>query len=379
MPAFHPSQPALPKSRVRVPYREREREVPKQQDPPPPKPDPPLLWARRLPYKLVQGSLHGHGVKMEPSRSEPPGWKEPKRRLTFDNDKENAGAGAINQAAGRRPAAAAAGKAAAGAGKAPGYAQANNRRQHERAARDPGRARGAPRGTAAAAAAGRATRQARGKATAPAAATRAAAAAGGNRAATATAAAAQAAPSAPAPAPAPPGVRVLRSDTAALRALLQARHFEVECTLRPTLSEAAALTRVRAAVRDALRLDDELGEIATSVHARSKGHLFQALLETLRAAGVDHAQTEMSPGKARVPSVDFRDALGDERWQALATRCDALRKLVRIKVADDNDLRTARAGLVLCNEFFDALAELASMVSDGDEFALLKELSATTA
>ena len=29
---------------------------------------------------------------------------------------------------------------------------------------------------------------------------------------------------------------------------------------------------------------------------------------------------------------------------------------MRIKVADDNDLRTARAGLVICRDFFDGLA-----------------------
>ena len=66
MPQFRPAAPKLPKSHVRVPYREREQLKPVEVDKAPKQE--PLLWARRLPYKLVQGSHIGHGIRMEPSR-----------------------------------------------------------------------------------------------------------------------------------------------------------------------------------------------------------------------------------------------------------------------------------------------------------------------
>ena len=107
-----------------------------------------------------------------------------------------------------------------------------------------------------------------------------------------------------------------------------------------------------AGVVDALALDDELGELAAA-HEVTKGRLFQALLEELRSAGVGHAQTDNSA--KRGGAHDFRAEFGPARWHSLSLRADALRKLVRIKVADDNDLKTAREGFVLCKAFFDSL------------------------
>ena len=159
--------------------------------------------------------------------------------------------------------------------------------------------------------------------------------------------------------------------------MLVERHFEVECTLRPALHDAAALTAAKAGVVDALALDDELGELAAA-HEVTKGRLFQALLEELRSAGVGHAQTDNSA--KRGGAHDFRAEFGPARWHSLSLRADALRKLVRIKVADDNDLKTAREGFVLCKAFFDSLAELAALRGSAvSEFELLQDLSRTTA
>ena len=76
MPPFRPALAIKPKSalHLRVPFKERPKEKPVEEDPAKGK-EPHLLWARRLPYKLVQGSHIGHGVRMEPSRSEPADWK----------------------------------------------------------------------------------------------------------------------------------------------------------------------------------------------------------------------------------------------------------------------------------------------------------------
>ena len=100
MPPFRPAKAAVPKSGlgVRVPFRERPKDIPKDDDEPKPegaggRPGA-VLWARRLPYKMVQGSHIGHGIRMEPSRKEPPEWKDPKRRLKFGAAPAEAAAGA---------------------------------------------------------------------------------------------------------------------------------------------------------------------------------------------------------------------------------------------------------------------------------------------
>ena len=172
--------------------------------------------------------------------------------------------------------------------------------------------------------------------------------------------------------------RVLRSDTKALRDTLSGQAMEVEFLLRPALSDAAALTEAMESVAAALRFDDELGELAAA-HEMSKGRLFQALLEELRQAGTDHAQLDNSGEKQRYARTNYREEFGPEEWARMATSADSLRKLVRIKVADDNDLKTARAGLVICSSFFDGLQELARLRSVAQTFEVLQELQALIA
>ena len=143
----------------------------------------------------------------------------------------------------------------------------------------------------------------------------------------------------------------------------------------------------------------------SEANAISTGRIFQGLLECLREAGAEHAQLDNSAKKQNGGmGVARQCGLDANAWDALAQRADALRKLVRIKVrgahaqsachalptslprrerrpsapppaqaypdvhqvADDNDLKTAKAGLVLCHEFFDGLAQLASLEPDSD-------------
>lgn len=71
-------------------------------------------------------------------------------------------------------------------------------------------------------------------------------------------------------------------DVAELREQLMCRQMEVEFLLRPSLSDAAALAAARTNVSNALAFDMELAELAAA-HDMSKGRLFQALLEEVRA------------------------------------------------------------------------------------------------
>ena len=70
-----------------------------------------------------------------------------------------------------------------------------------------------------------------------------------------------------------------------------------------------------------------------------------------------------------VAATTFKMSLA--QWARLTYDASDLRTLVRIKVADDNDLRTARQGLELAAEFFDALARLSALRGE-DEFELLQ-------
>ena len=64
-----------------------------------------------------------------------------------------------------------------------------------------------------------------------------------------------------------------------------------------------------------------------------------------------------------------------QRPGATHAQADTLRNLVRIKVADDNDLRTARTGLEECAECFVGIAAGANArgIAEGEMVGLLCE------
>ena len=96
----------------------------------------------------------------------------------------------------------------------------------------------------------------------------------------------------------------------------------------------------------------------------------------MTAAEAGHAQVDNSGKKA--PSTDYVAEFGDARWAELAANADNLRKLVRIKVADDNDLKTARQALLICREFFDGIGRLGRLQGIADDFAVIEELASLT-
>ena len=94
----------------------------------------------------------------------------------------------------------------------------------------------------------------------------------------------------------------------------------------------------RERVASSLAFDTGLGQRAAD-SGQLKGTIFQALL----------AYSDGSHG-ATASSVGLE--LSEEEWQAEAQGADALRKLVRIKVQDDNDLKAANGALSSCGDFF---------------------------
>lgn len=144
-----------------------------------------------------------------------------------------------------------------------------------------------------------------------------------------------------------------------LLALVRARRGEVDCLLRVDLSSGEGIAWASRTVAESLTLDDELDLLALSHHVL-KGKLFQGLIEALRAAGCGHAQFENSV-KHIGGNMATELGLSLVHWSRLTLQADAMRNLVRIKVADDNDLRTCREGLLLCDDFFRALQRLAEL------------------
>ena len=98
-------------------------------------------------------------------------------------------------------------------------------------------------------------------------------------------------------------------------------------------------------------------------------------LEALRDQGAEHAQMDNSSKNlfagSMVAATTYKMSLAD--WARLTYDASDLRTLVRVKVADDNDLRTARLGLELAAEFFEQLSKLAALKGE-DEGLLLQSL-----
>ena len=73
-------------------------------------------------------------------------------------------------------------------------------------------------------------------------------------------------------------------------------------------------------------------------------------------------------GAQRPRTADGGEALGDLDSPCALIRHISVdeRTLVRVKLADDNDLKTARTGIVACDEFFTGLARLAPRRATGE-------------
>jgi hypothetical protein len=140
---------------------------------------------------------------------------------------------------------------------------------------------------------------------------------------------------------------------------MQGQWVEVECLLRVQLRGAEALDDARERVTNSLAFDSLLAQRASD-SGQLTGTIFQALLA--RADG---------SADATASSVSLE--LGDADWDNDAASADALRKLVRIKVQDDNDLKAANGALQSCADFFSNLRVYASRHGLG-EIAVLEKL-----
>lgn len=138
---------------------------------------------------------------------------------------------------------------------------------------------------------------------------------------------------------------------------LQTRQLEVEMLLRLPLAGDAELREAALRVGEALRFDEGLAALAES-SGSGKASMFQSMLAALPQQGA-------SEGAANATAAKPPPAVSEADWLELTAKADRLRKLIKIKIQDDNDLRTARKGLELCEAFFGKLAAAAQVHGDG--------------
>uniref|UniRef100_A0A7S2IFW4 Uncharacterized protein n=1 Tax=Haptolina brevifila TaxID=156173 RepID=A0A7S2IFW4_9EUKA len=140
---------------------------------------------------------------------------------------------------------------------------------------------------------------------------------------------------------------------------MQGQWVEVECLLRCQLRSPEALAEARQRVSSSLEFDVLLGQRAASSGVL-KGAIFQGLLA-------------FADGRSESTAESVGIEMSDGDWEELSGSADTLRKLVRIKVQDDNDLKAANSALSSCDEFFRNL-ELYSTREKIEEITVLSKL-----
>lgn len=157
-----------------------------------------------------------------------------------------------------------------------------------------------------------------------------------------------------------PGREKREADTVVL---MQQQWVEVGCLLRLSLSTAEQLQQARKYVEAALAFDAALEALAQSAKCL-KGALFQALTAGIEGQGTcpgaiessEIKQVQLRNGGGTPPeAAELGLTVDAQEWVGLQDSAASLRKLVRIKVQDDNDLKAARGALNSCSDFFSNL------------------------
>jgi len=149
---------------------------------------------------------------------------------------------------------------------------------------------------------------------------------------------------------------------------LQVRWAEVEFTLRRPIASDADVHYVMAAVEAGHLFLDQLEDKAAELGVL-KGQLSRVILPFDHNTSV--ADQAASVSRAQLPE-EYRDRFTPKELQFLVTGAVSLRKLIRVKLADDADLDQARAALDTIGAFFRRLAALAAQRGAGP-YATLAE------
>jgi hypothetical protein len=98
-------------------------------------------------------------------------------------------------------------------------------------------------------------------------------------------------------------------------------------------------------------------------HAKELGILRGALSRLVLPFGEDeHVTDQVSKPNAVLANLpdEIKSTLSDQAVTSLVVGANRVRQLVRVKMADDNDLETARAALQMACDFLQALVAMAA-------------------
>lgn len=137
--------------------------------------------------------------------------------------------------------------------------------------------------------------------------------------------------------------------------LLAVRLMEVQCALRKEIVDEMTLNDTKDSIVKSLEFTDRLEAVSEKL-GQLKGAVFQECL------GRGHHLPKEFPSMASYPIglVCIENILNAFEEETLVQQAISLCNLVRVKLADDNDLKTGMAILVDAKEFFDALDSFAA-------------------
>eukprot|EP00668_Euglena_longa_P035442 GGOE01045529.1.p1 GENE.GGOE01045529.1~~GGOE01045529.1.p1 ORF type:complete len:404 (-),score=110.29 GGOE01045529.1:558-1631(-) len=168
---------------------------------------------------------------------------------------------------------------------------------------------------------------------------------------------------------------------------LRQRSAEVQFTLRTDIHCATALQEVQASVAALCQFTGKLAKVAQEI-SLSPQEVFQELLARVAeqqdfdsqhgAEGVPMHQAKVLNRKKRLANAQvgaaLQSAVGAEALLAMGQQVQQMRRMLKIKVEDKNDLRMASAALQDAQVFFQALEECASSRAVAP-YALWEELT----
>lgn len=156
---------------------------------------------------------------------------------------------------------------------------------------------------------------------------------------------------------------------------LDMRSGEVEFLLRRPMNNDEDIEQTLVAAEAGLQFVDQLNQVAESVHLQ-RGTLSRWLLPFDTSTSVSEQQSVYSSVAENIPGA-LHGKITEDKLKYLVDGVNGVRKLVRVKIADDNDLRTATEALQTTSKFLKRLQTTAQKLNDNGQqvtpFSLLQE------
>lgn len=131
---------------------------------------------------------------------------------------------------------------------------------------------------------------------------------------------------------------------------IESRWLEVRFLLRKPIESEADMRFTIAATESGLLFIDQLNNVAKSLNVL-RGTLSRWILPYDHNTRIDEQCSTPHSVMENIPS-NYRNKITERQVHYLVSGANSVRQLIRIKIADDNDLEQARRGLITSKEFF---------------------------